>query len=233
MVQTYRPAAAFDNSLYKNMKKCLSLLLAVAAFATGFTLCSCGGGGGGGTAGSGSYAVTANEFANGSKSFYIDAMNLWTLRSTSKANNMILSGPDNYIGTKACWGEITTGSYDKEGAGIAIVYFHYTYFPKSNTGELSWSWDSADPNNAPTPALAYITTIHNLAGGGEDEGEEGDGGKKDPAMGGVGVEDDPTALAEHFKQMRIVFDFNTGTCVMYCGCGAYSQTYHFDVRRGQ
>ena len=210
--------------------------MAVAAFATGFTLCSCGGGSGSGS-GNGAFAVSAKEFTSGSKSFYISAMNLWTLRSTEKANNLILSEPDNYESTGACWGEITTGSYDKENAGHAVVLFHYTYFPQSNSGELAWSWDAADPKNVPTEALAMITTIHTLPK--EDAADDEEGGKKDGSTGldnnlsGIGEPDDPTALAEHYKQMRIEFNFNTGMCVLYCGCGAYSQELHFDVRRGQ
>ena len=209
------------------MKKCLSLLLAVAAFATGFTLCSCGGGGGSGA--NGTYAVTAKQFANGTKSFYILANNLWTLRSTAPVDGLILSGPDDYTGTAASWGEVTTGSYDKEEAGIAIVLFHYQYDSKTNTGVLEWSWDSADKNNKPTPSLAYITTIHNLAGGGG--GDEQEDGNND-GMHGIGIEDDPTSLAEHYRQLRVEFNFNTGMCVLYCGCGAYSQNLHFDVRTG-
>ena len=228
MVQTYRPAAAFDNSLDKNMKKCLSLLLAVAAFATGFTLCSCGGGGGGGAAGANSsFAVTTKQFTNGSKSFYILANNLWTLRSTGSADGLIQSDPDNYTGTATCWGEITTGSFDKKNAGHAVVLFRYHYDAKKNEGILEWSWDSADANNEATPSLAYITTIHNLPGGGGDDEE---GGKDE--MGGVGEELDPLALAEHYRQARVEFNFNTGMCVLSCGCGAYSQNIHFEVRTG-
>lgn len=208
------------------MKKTLLLLLAAATLVIPCTLTSCGGGGGGGGgATNNTFCVTAKEFANGNKTFYIDAMNLWTLRSTAQANDMILSNPDNFKGTVACWGEITTGSFDKYGAGVAIVYYHYTYNAATNTGELSWSWDSADPKNAPTPALAYITTVHNYnAGGGEDDYKEG--------MEGIGGGGDPVSEAEHYKQMRIRFDFNSGMCILYCGCGAQSQELHFDIRKG-
>ena len=214
------------------MKKCLSLLLAVAAFATGFTLCSCGGGGGNGA--NGSYAVTAKQFANGSKAFYILANNLWTLRSTAPVDGLVMSGPDDYTGTVASWGEITTGSYDKDDAGHAVVLFHYNYDSKTNTGVLEWSWDAADKNNVPTGALAMITTIHTL-GGGDAEGdeEEGNGGGTTGTgndLLGVGEQLDPLALAEHYRQLRLELNFNTGMCVLYCGCGAYSQNLHFDVR---
>lgn len=200
------------------MKKTFSLLLAAAACVVPFTLSSCDGG-----TGNDNYAVTGKEFKLGAKSFYIDAMNLWTVRSTEPANNMILSGPDDYTGTVACWGEITTGSFNKPLAGIAKVYFHYTYNAEKNTGELSWSWDPADAGNAPTAALAFITTAHNVAGGGEGEG----GG-----MGGIGEANDMVSEAEHYGQMHIDFDFNTGYCVLRCPCGAMSQNLHFDVRRG-
>lgn len=216
------------------MKKCLSLLLAVAAFATGFTLCSCGGGGGGSNSANGSYAVTTKQFANGSKAFYVLANNLWTLRSTGPVDGLIMSGPDDYTGTAASWGEITTGSYDKEDAGHAVVLFHYQYDANTNTGVLEWSWDAADTNNVPTQALAMITSIHTLPK--EDAADDQEGGKKDGSTGldnnlsGIGEVDDPTALAEHYRQLRLELNFNTGMCVLYCGCGSYSQNLHFDVR---
>lgn len=210
------------------MKKTLLLLLAAATLVVPCTLTSCGGGGGGGgSAANNTFCVTAKEFANGNKTFYIDAMNLWTLRSTAQANDMILSNPDNFKGTVACWGEITTGSYDKYGAGIAQVYYHYTYDAAHNKGTLSWSWDSADPKNAPTPALTYITTVHNLNGG-EGEGNNNNNNH----MEGIGQGGDPVSQSEHYTQMRIEFDFTTGTCVLHCGCGAQSQTLHFDIRKG-
>lgn len=202
----------------------LSGLAVSALCGLAFTLSSCGGGDGE----DGGYIVTANQFASGSKSFYILANNLWTIRATDP-NNLILSDPDKYTNTAAAWGEITTGSYDKEGAGRAICYFHYQYNPENKTGVLEWSWDSADPENAPTAALAYITTIHNLEGGG---GGDDDNGDDDEGMGGIGIKDDPTALAEHYRQLRLELNFNTGMCVLYCGCGAYSQNLHFDVRAG-
>lgn len=209
------------------MKKTLLLLLAAATLVVPCTLTSCGGGGGGGgSAANNTFCVTAKEFANGNKTFYIDAMNLWTLRSTAQANDMILSNPDNFKGTVACWGEITTGSFDKYDAGIAIVYYHYTYNAATNEGELTWSWDAADPKNAPTPALACITTVHtSIEGTGTDP-------NKDLMIGGSGSNQDPVSNAEHYKQMRIQFNFNTGTCVLYCGCGAMSQELHFDIRKG-
>lgn len=183
------------------------------------SLTSCGGGGDSET----SYAVLPKQFASGSKAFYILANNLWTLHAT-ESSDLIQSGPDNATGTVSAWGEVTTGSYDKDGAGKAIVLFHYSYNANTNTGTLSWSWDSADANNKPTPALAYITTIHNYAGGGGDEGDPQEG------MEGIGEGDDPTALAEHYRMPRVEFNFNTGDCVLYCGCGSHTQNLHFEVR---
>lgn len=202
------------------MKKTFSLLLAAAACVIPFTLSSCGGGGD-----SGEFCVTSKEFASGSKAFYISAMNLWTARATDLAGDIILSGPDKYKGTVVCNGEITTGAYDKHDAGIAKVQFHYTYNADENTGVLSWSWDSADPKNAPTAALTYITTVHNYPGGGN--GEEGYGGQ----MEGTGTGGDPVSQAEHYGQMHIDFDFKTGDCVLHCACGSMSQHLHFDIRK--
>lgn len=209
---------------YLSKRGCLLGFAAASVLGASLALTSCSGGGDS----EAGYIVTADQFASGAKSFYILANNLWTIRATD-SNNLILSDPDKYTNTAAAWGEITTGSYDKDGAGIAICYFHYQYNPENKTGVLEWSWDSADPNNSPTAALAYITTIHNLEGGG---GDEGDGGGKGEGMGGIGVEDDPTSLAEHYRQLRLELNFNTGMCVLYCGCGAYSQNLHFDVRAG-
>lgn len=205
-------------------RSCLLGVLVAFVLGASFTLTSCGGGEGDEVG----YIVTPQQFASGSKSFYILANNLWTIRATD-SNNLILSAPDKYTNTAAAWGEITTGSYDKDNAGHAICYFHYQYNPEDKTGVLEWSWDSADPNNSPTAALAFITTIHNLKGNGANE--EGNGNKEEE-MGGIGEEDDPTALAEHYRQLRLELNFNTGMCVLYCGCGAYSQNLHFDVRAG-
>lgn len=210
---------------YLTKRSCLLGVLAASVLGASLTLTSCSGGGDE----EGGYVVTANQFATGSKSFYILANNLWTIRAT-EPNNLILSDPDKYTNTAAAWGEITTGSYDKDGAGHAICYFHYQYNPEHKTGVLEWSWDSADPNNSPTAALAYITTIHNYSAGGGVEGEGGDNG--DGGMEGVGESSNPTSLAEHYRQLRLELNFNTGMCVLYCGCGAYSQNLHFDVRAG-
>lgn len=196
---------------YLTKRACLLGLVAASVIGTSLTLTSCGGG----DENEGGYVVTAQQFASGSKLFYIEANNLRTLHATG-SSGLITSGPDNYTGTVTAWGEITTGSYDKENAGIAVVLFHYHYNKETNIGTLEWSWDSADPENAPPPALAYITTVHNLpSGGGGDDDDGGDDGE----MGGIGEEDAPTALAEHYRQPRLEFNFNTGQCVMYCGCG--------------
>lgn len=203
------------------MKKTLLLLLAAATLVVPCTLTSCGGGG----SSNSSFTMTAQEFQNGSKSFYINAMNLWTMRATSQAGNLILSGPDKYSGTVKCWGEITTGSYDKHDAGIAQVLFTYRFDAEENKGHLSWSWDSADPNNAPTAALAFIVTAHNLPGPVED-------GEVNEGMGGTGEELGPLATAEHYQQMSMEFNFNTGMCVLRCGCGAPSQMIPFSLRMG-
>lgn len=69
-------------------------------------------------------------------------------------------------------------------------------------------------------------TLTSCGGGGGDDDDGGDDGE----MGGIGEEDDPTALAEHYRQPRLEFNFNTGQCVMYCGCGTYTQNLHFAVR---
>lgn len=207
----------FSPSLLKRLAP-LGLALGTLC-TTSVTLTSCGGGG----EAEASYVVLPNQFANGGKSFYILANNLWTLHATEQSG-LIQSGPDTYTGTVSAWGEVTTGSFDKEGAGKAIVLFHYSYNKDTNSGTLSWSWDSADMNNKPTPALAYITTIHNYAGGGGDEGNAPEG------MEGTGEGGDPTSLAEHYQMPRVEFDFNTGNCVLYCGCGTHSQNLHFEVR---
>lgn len=205
---------------YLTKRGCLLGFAAASVLGASLALTSCSGGEGS----EAGYIVQPNEFASGAKSFYILANNMWTLRSTDPSN-FIPSNPDSYKETARCWGEITTGSYDKDGAGVAIVYFHYHYDKNTNTGTLEWSWDSADPDNAPSQALAFITTIHNLPGGGEE-----DGGGQDEGMSGIGEPDDPTTLAEHYRMPRIELNFNTGDCVFYCGCGAYTQNLHFEVR---
>lgn len=207
---------------YLTKRGCLLGLAAASVLGASLALTSCSGGDGS----EASYIVQPNEFASGAKSFYILANNMWTLHAT-EPSGLIMSGPDHYMGTVAAWGEVTTGSFDKDGAGKAIVLFHYHYDKETNTATLEWSWDSADPENAPKPALAYITTIHNYAGAGNEEaGNQTEGDN----MEGVGKGDDPLALAEHYRMPRVKFDFNTGQCVLYCGCGSYTHNLHFEVR---
>lgn len=93
---------------YLTKRGCLPALVAASVLGASLTLISYGGGGGGSES-AGGYVVTPSQFASASKSFYILANNLWTLRAT-EPSGLIMSGADNYMGTVAAWGEVTTGS---------------------------------------------------------------------------------------------------------------------------
>lgn len=213
-------------SYFRTTALCGLALAAIGGVA--FTLSSCGGGGGGNES-TGGFVVTPQQFAAG-KAFYIMANNVWTLRATDPSG-LIQPPTDTYSGAVSCLGEITTGDYENEDAGRAVVYFTYSYNQATNTGKLSWSWDSSNENNTPTPSLAFVTSIHNLAGGQDNGGNNNNnGGGNEEEMGGIGEEGNQVSLAEHYAQAFLLFDFNHGTCLFHCPCGAQSQTIPFSVR---
>lgn len=207
------------------MKKCLFLVMAVAAFATGFTLCSCGGGGGGGGAvgSNGAYTITAKQFASGSKHFLIRAQNMWFVEGGQAADGVTMSPTEVTSGAANCYGTVSLGQGN--AAKTATMYMHYVYRASEQTATLTMSWNVGDRENELSTALTNIVSIHNIAeGGGEEEG-----GNANNHPGGIGEEGNPLSSAEHYGPTRIEFDFKTGTCIMYCACGAATQTLPFDV----
>ncbi len=204
------------------MKKCLFLVMAVAAFATGFTLCSCGGGGGG-NGSSDAYGVTAKQFSSGAKSFLVRAQNMWFVEGGLSASGITMSPTEVDTGATNCYGTVSLGTGNS--AKTATMYMHYVYRSADKTATLTMSWNPGDRENELSTALTNIVSIHNIAEGGGEE----DGGNANNQPGGVGEEGNPLSSAEHYGPTRIEFDFNTGTCIMYCACGAASQTLPFDV----
>lgn len=203
------------------MKKCLSLLLAVAAFATGFTLCSCGGGGGGGA--NGAYTVTSKQFASGSKSFLVRAQKEWFVEGGLAADGVIIHPGEEASGAANCYGTVSLGMGNS--VKTASMYMHYTYDADRQMGTLEMSWNEGDRENELSTALTNIVAIHNIAEGGGEE----DGGNENNRPGGIGEEGNPLSSSEHYGPTVIRFDFTTGTCVMQCACGACSQMIPFDV----